>query len=524
MNLHVSFFEVLVEKRQKVNYILDSSRMQNADQYTIQELGILSAVLMEKAALKSVEIIEGYVKKEQSVLIICGSGNNGGDGFAIGRLLADKGYHPDIVFIGKKESRSEETKRQMAILERLQIPILEHMQEKEYDCIVDAIFGIGLSRDVKGAYKEVIDQINQMSGIKIAIDIPSGISADSGKVMGCAVKADHTVTFAYAKIGHILYPGANYTGKLTVADIGIYGDYDLDLDVCQIFDKQDASAWLPARTKDSNKGSYGKVLMITGSKGMSGAAYLSAKAAYAAGAGLVRIYTEEGNRCILQQLLPEAIVTTYEESDLETFSGLEQCMEWADVIGIGCGLGMSEKAMSLLEHLMQINHKPTVIDADGINLLARVEESKVKEWFAQNPNYILTPHMMEMCRFLKMDMKELKENRIQILKNACEAYRATFVLKDSRTLVGKKGSHFSINTTGNPAMAKGGSGDVLAGVICGLLGQKMDAYRAANLGVFLHGTAGDLARNRKSSYSVLASDLIDELANVYLELEANKYE
>ena len=340
-----SFFLHLFENqmygRPDMKEILTADQMRRSDQRMIQKMQVPSLVLMERAALQCVAAMKAEDIDLSKALVVCGSGNNGGDGFAIARMLVEEGNHPDVVLVGNYDHRSEETKIQMKILENLGISVGNSLPQKEYSVIIDAVFGIGLSREIKGRYAEVIDQMNRMTACKVAVDTPSGIRSDDGKVLGTAFKADLTVTFAFQKMGQILYPGCEYTGKLVTAPIGITRpEFFAEEEICMALEKSDVPAMLPQRKPDSNKGTYGKVLMITGSKGMSGAAYLSARAAYLSGAGLVRIYTEESNRAILQELLPEAVMTTYSLDETESFEELPDLLEWADVLCIGCGLGM----------------------------------------------------------------------------------------------------------------------------------------------------------------------------------------
>ena len=267
--------------------ILTADQMRRSDQRMIQKMQVPSLVLMERAALQCVAAMKAEDIDLSKALVVCGSGNNGGDGFAIARMLVEEGNHPDVVLVGNYDHRSEETKIQMKILGNLGISVGNSLPQKEYSVIIDAVFGIGLSREIKGRYAEVIDQMNRMTACKVAVDTPSGIRSDDGKVLGTAFKADLTVTFAFQKMGQILYPGCEYTGKLVTAPIGITRpEFFAEEEICMALEKSDVPAMLPQRKPDSNKGTYGKVLMITGSKGMSGAAYLSARAAYLSGAGL----------------------------------------------------------------------------------------------------------------------------------------------------------------------------------------------------------------------------------------------
>lgn len=486
--------------------------MQDADRYTIEEIGIPSMVLMERAALQTVEIMEEEQVDFHKVLVVCGSGNNGGDGYAIARLLHLKGHDVSIYFAGNDAKRSAENAGQKKIAEYYSISVKQELGNEEYSVIIDSIFGTGLCRDIEGDYYHLIEQLNQMNGFKVAVDTPSGIHDETGKVMGAAFRADLTVAIAFAKRGQVMESGNPYVGKLRMANIGIYKDAVMTEDkLTYCYDFADFKERFPKRAENSHKGSYGKVLLIEGSKGMSGAAILCAKAAYATGAGLVHIYTHEENRVIIQKSLPEAIVSTYTEYDENQLLSL---LDWADVVGIGCGLGMSDISDKLVRNTLQFAHSPCVVDADALNLMAN-DMTILND--AKQP-LILTPHMKEMSRLLSCSVKELQERKMDYLEEFVNQYAVTCVLKDARTLVGNAKEHTFLNLTGNCAMAKGGSGDVLAGIISGILAQKTDPYEAACLGVYLHGMAGDYARDIKGQYSVLASDIADCVGEILKQI------
>ena len=488
-------------------YLPTGEQMRRADLYTIEEIGVPSMVLMERAALEVVRCMEEEQLNFRKVLVICGSGNNGGDGYAIARLLHSKGHDVTIFFAGNSQKRSEENAQQAKIAAHYEIPVITNLGTEEYSVIIDALFGTGLKREVTGHYREVLCSVNQMAGKKVAVDLPSGIHDTTGARMGIAFCADLTVAIAFPKRGLFLQEGNVCAGKILTGDIGISSETFSEGTVTFGYEKQDLFLGFPKRKKNSHKGSYGKVLMIAGSKGMSGAAYLSAKAAYAVGAGLVQIYTHEENRVILQQLLPEAIITTYDTFDSEQ---LEKLIQWADLIGIGCGLGKSDTAERVMQYTLKRALVPCVVDADGINIL-----SKHMEWIEEtNALIVLTPHMKEMSRMLQCSVKELIEQRMEKLHAFVERYKVVCVLKDARTLVAKEHQNTYLNLSGNAAMAKAGSGDVLAGVIVGILAQQCEPYTSACLGVFLHGLAGDMARDKKGAYSVLASDLVAEISSV----------
>ncbi|MFR2836073.1 MAG: NAD(P)H-hydrate dehydratase [[Clostridium] nexile] len=488
-------------------YLPTGEQMRRADLYTIEEIGVPSMVLMERAALEVVRCMEEEQLDFRKVLVVCGSGNNGGDGYAIARLLHLKGHDVTIFFAGNSQKRSKENAQQAKIAAHYEIPVITNLDTGEYSVIIDALFGTGLKREITGHYREILCSVNQMTGEKVAVDLPSGIHDTTGAQMGIAFCADLTVAIAFPKRGLFLQEGNVCAGKILTGDIGISSETFSEGTVTFGYEKQDLFLGFPKRKKNSHKGSYGKVLMIAGSKGMSGAAYLSAKAAYAVGAGLVQIYTHEENRVILQQLLPEAIITTYDTFDSEQ---LEKLIQWADLIGIGCGLGKSDTAERVMQYTLKRALVPCVVDADGINIL-----SKHMEWIeVTNALIVLTPHMKEMSRMLQCSVKELIEQRMERLHAFVERYKVVCVLKDARTLVAKEHRNTYLNLSGNAAMAKAGSGDVLAGVIVGILAQQCEPYTSACLGVFLHGLAGDVARDKKGAYSVLASDLVAEISSV----------
>ena len=490
-----------------MKYLPTGEEMKYADRFTIDTIGLPSMVLMERAAMCVVDAVEREGMDVSKPLILCGAGNNGGDGYAVARLLKLKGHDVEILFLGKESSRSAENRKQMEIASYYNIPMHTELPNKKYSMVIDALFGTGLTRDVTGAYANVLEAVNAMSCCKLAVDVPSGVNDTTGKIMGTAFRADYTVAIAFVKRGLVFYPAQEYAGKVIVGDIGIMPDaLKQDAMMTYHYEWDDLCKRYPKRSANSHKGSHGKVLLIVGSKGMSGASYLSARAAYEVGAGLVQIYTDEANREILQKLLPEAIITTYTTYD-ETV--LHRLLTWADVIGIGSGLGTSELAVCLVKQTLQQASVPCIVDADAINILAQHQD-----WMNCQSELVLTPHMKEMSRLTGYTVKELQGSRIELLNELTAKYPLVCVLKDARTLVSKRGENLYVNVSGNAAMAKAGSGDVLMGMIAGITAQRMNCYDSACLGVYLHGLAGDAARDEKGSYSVLADDIIDGISCV----------
>ncbi len=521
-----------------MRYLVTGEEAAKIDRYTIEEIGLPQLVLMERASLALAEQVEEAVedKAHDRILVIAEGGNNGGDGIAAARILCRRGYRALVWLVGGLRKRTEACSKQIELAKKAGVEFVEPEccgvegsgALKGYRILVDAIFGVGLKRPVTGVQAEAVSAINRAGreegSLIIAVDIPTGISSESGEVLGCAVKADRTVTFGFEKAGMCF--ARAYCGRVTVAEIGFFLPGP-EQECCGFFtyQRKDVKALLPQRSPQGNKGSFGQVLLIAGSENMSGAAYLSAEAAYRTGCGLVKVVTHESNRTTLQQLLPEAVLLTYtsEENssgqDEDFVRALKASFAGAKVIILGPGIGQGAMAHFLTDRALLWAACPMVIDADAINILAG-DDRLLGERAGKAP-VILTPHMLEMARLagktLKPDreaVQRLREDRTRIAAAMAEQYGATVVLKDACTLVATPGQKYFLNSSGNDAMAKGGSGDVLTGVIGALIAEGLPAADAARLGVYLHGLAGDAAREDKGAYSVLARDLIDALPRV----------
>lgn len=500
-----------------MRYLPDGKQMKAADRYTIEKLNTPSLELMERAAAACVETIYNKKWDLSRICVVCGSGNNGGDGFAAARILAGAGCKVTVVMAGSPSRLTEESAYQKGLLEETNAGFSDDFEEEEYSIIVDAVFGVGLSRAVSGRYADIIQKMNRAAGKKLAVDIPSGISADTGAVLGNAFRADCTVTFQSEKLGLLLYPGKEYAGEIVTADIGISEDpMEADIEVSYTPELSEYCSMLPVRKADSHKGSYGRVLMIAGSKGMSGAAYLNALAAYRTGAGLVRIYTPEDNRIVLQQQLPEAIITCYDTYREEELLSL---LNWADVVCIGSGIGQEGTAERILLSVIRNCRVPCVIDADGLNLFSAHRKELEKGASLQA---VLTPHIKEFARLTKREVSEIQGDRVRFLREFVSESGFTCVLKDARTMILSKDGRLCVNLSGCSAMAKAGSGDVLAGVIAGLLAQGLTENTAAVLGTYLHGRAGEAAAEEIGDYSILAREIAGRLGRVMKEMTAVK--
>lgn len=501
----------------KMQYILSGNEAKELDRLSIQEYGIPSLVLMERASLKLAQRIRENVDRDKKILILCGSGNNGGDGVACGRILCEDGYPVDVWLIGNRQHASSEMESQLLIAEKtgMSVSVVHELHDLEnYDVIVDALFGIGLSRDITGIYREWVERINDFSGKVISVDIPSGVDATTGKILGIAVKADITVTFGENKTGLVLFPGAQYVGKLYVERIGFPLIALEELRASSFtYDKKDVKALFPKRIPRSNKGSYGKLLVIAGSVGMGGAALFAAKSAYLMGAGLVKVVTHENNRIMLQSNLPESLINCYDD-----FYDLTEDISWASAIVIGPGLGTGHMGETLLQQILTMEKKiPVLLDADALNLLAEKEEYFTRDGHGKRrllqfpENFVLTPHIKEMSRLSGRTVDVIRENMMEVV--SIPGNNATLVLKDARTIVANSAKKY-INMSGNNALAKGGSGDVLSGMIGGLLARGMDVFEAATLGVYLHGLTADEYVKHRSSSSMTASDILHILPEI----------
>ncbi|WP_230399994.1 NAD(P)H-hydrate dehydratase [Novisyntrophococcus fermenticellae] len=501
--------------------VISSRHMKALDAYTIENIGIPSPVLMEQAALAVVDCLQSGRYATDNILVVCGSGNNGGDGVAAARILHLKGYKVSVFTAAHPEKYSDGMKTQVQIARNYQVNFVTNPDYGEYTVIVDAVFGVGLARPITGNLLKIVEQINFSKTPVVAVDIPSGLHADTGAVMGGVIRAEETVTFAFLKPGLLLGHGQTCAGKITVADIGIYetGNFREAEPELPLFKPEEEDLLrLPIRMESGNKGTFGKVLLIAGSGTMAGAAILSGRACLRAGAGMLKIYTTTENRDLLLTSLPEALLSVYEPSEPVTHR-LQKDMEWADVIGIGPGISTEPYAARILEYVL--NHKgqkPCVIDADALNLLS-LHMSLLK---MAAPPCILTPHIGEFSRLTGISVSELKSNLYEAAGAFICNYGVTCICKDARTLTMMPDGTGYINTSGNSALATAGSGDVLTGLILGLLAQT-DGHNDIHIvpfTVYLHGLLGQRASMRLSKAGVLASDLIEELTIQNEKIEA----
>ena len=505
--------------------IAKSNQMVMMDQRTIKDYAIPGVVLMEHAAMAVCDIVP---KHSQSILVVCGIGNNGGDGFAIARNLIQRGQNVTVLGVGNPSHLKNDAKIMYDSLAHIETGLFWYdvCSEKKLDLlfqscdvIVDAVFGTGCNRVVSDGYLEVIGRMNRAKAYVISVDIPSGVNSDNGKIMGICVKANLTVTFTLPKLGNILYPGARASEVLKVVDIGIpqkvLEDFVFEYETID----QDTLRRLPSRKTEGHKFTYGKVLMIAGSKDMSGAAYLSAMAAYRTGTGLVEILTHESCRISLQCALPEAIVRTYQDE----FESLEKIfesigLESYDAILIGPGLGQSDVALRLLDVTLKQPTVPIILDADALNLVSK----NVDILLESSAPIIMTPHIGEMSRLTKFPPEAILENTVEFAQAFSKSNQVMTVLKSHRTVVCNPEGYTCINLCGNDGMATAGSGDVLAGVITSLVGQGLDPYLSSVFGVAIHSLSGDVACESEGHHGLMAKDIIEAIPKIMMKNEQLK--
>ena len=515
----------LERKERDMQYIVTAQEMKKYESFAMERIGIPPLLLMERAAMEMRDVLMRYVREKSRILVFAGTGNNGGDALAVGRLLAEKGAEVSFYMPGNRRRVSAETRKQLSILRNLGFAVFSKLPEAEYDIVIDGLFGIGLSRDIEGVYESAVEEIARFrakGALVASVDIPSGISADSGKALGRCVYADLTVTFEYAKAGHYLYPGKVAAGRLFIRRIGLDGRALKEAGLPSFFTYpgKELQNRLPVRNPAGHKGSFGRVLLIAGSRGMAGAAILCGRSIFRTGAGMVKIITPDSNREILQTTLPEAMVDSYGE--MPNLDGARKALSWADVVVAGPGMGQGEDAKALLYQVLagecgdgREGERALVLDADALNLIAGSQKLQEAVCSYKKGRMIMTPHPGEFARLSGLTMEEYGRDRKRAVQSLARRFGCVIVGKDAVTLAAapEEGPVF-LNLSGNDGMAVAGSGDVLAGVIGGLLAQGLPPYEAACAGVCLHGYGGDAAARARSRYGVMASDIIEGVMDV----------
>lgn len=504
--------------------IVTATEMKQIEQNTINTVGIPSIALMERAAGSVVK----HIPTGKMVLVVCGVGNNGADGLAIARMIKLRGNEVRLYIVGDIERATKEFRLQKNICDNLGILTLQERQI-EPDIIVDAIFGIGLSREVSGEFYDAIEFINKYKTRVhdnnnkcnvISVDIPSGLCSNTGKELGIAVKADITVTFQYQKLGLIINEGPRYAGEVFVEDIGIADPTDIHssddeevFDVKNIaftYDESDISLF-PERDKLGNKGTFGKVLLVTGSEGMPGASILTARSAFKCGSGMVKVVSSKNNRDLLMHEIPEAMFQAYEDMTVED---LEKELNWCDACLIGPGLAVSDLSKYLVNAVLEKCAKPVILDADGLNIQALSDLEGIRKRGQKKYKTILTPHPAEFARLTHTDVKQKKNYDIEFVSAIARNNFCYIAAKDARTIVTTGSQPVYINTVTSDSLATAGSGDIFAAVITSLIAKNMKTFEAVCLATLLHGMAGKKAAENKGSNAASASDIINAIGDI----------
>ena len=493
------------------------SEMRTMDRTAISKYGIAEQLLMENAgeAVYFV-LLREFGIKDRDFIVFCGIGNNGGDGFVVARKLHSNGGKVRVFILGDKGKFKGAAKVNLDILLKLPIEV-RHIESTESiktdlahcHAIVDAIFGTGLTRDVQGLYRSVIELVNESGKIVFSVDIPSGINGDTGKVMGIAVKADYTVSFGLLKVGNMLFPGHDFCGKLYVTHISfppsMYNNDSIKIEI-------NHPPRLVPRNKNGHKGDFGEVLFIAGAASYFGAPYFASLSFMKAGGGYSRLAAPQSMTPFIASKGSEIVFVPQKETKSRTISSengdsLLQLSEKMDMIVLGPGLSLEEDTQKLVRRLASEIVKPLLIDGDGITALCQDLEI-IK---ARKKETILTPHLGEMSRITGLSVPEIEINKIDILQRTARELNAIIVLKGAHSLIGYPDERVFINMTGNPGMATAGSGDVLAGTMAAMLGLGLNVQDAARKGVFIHGLAGDLAAEDGGEDGMTAQDILDHL-------------
>jgi NAD(P)H-hydrate epimerase len=508
--------------------IVTAHEMRQMDHHTIHTLGIPGVVLMENAGRGVYLIIEKILEElyQPSVHIFCGKGNNGGDGYVIARYLWEQGVDVQVSVVGEEKDIKGDAEINFNVVRKLEIPLnflnskrdLRKISRINADIIVDALLGTGISGAVHGFMKEVISYMNSMEGFIVSVDVPSGLNSDLPIVEGDAIHADFTVTMALPKICHIFHPARNHVGKLYIADIGLPPEVRFSPDIMiQMIEKPDID--LPERPADSHKYSCGKVAILAGSVGYTGAATLASEAAMRMGAGLVILGIPEELNPVVEMKLTEVITKPYGGKQLQNSKdpAIQELLDWCDVLAIGPGLGRSSETQQAIVNILQDFEKLTVLDADALYALAHFPKLLKKS----RPNWILTPHHGEFLRLLKnVTKKQFSGQFISQAQKYSQKHDLTLLLKGPPSMVTSAGGQVYVNPTGNPGLASAGTGDVLTGFVAALLAQGMGPVAAAATATYFHGKCADELIGEGSPHSLLAGDLflnIDKVLHDHLK-------
>jgi NAD(P)H-hydrate epimerase len=516
--------------------VLNTQQMREADRRTIDDIGIPSIVLMENAGRQAVAAMEAAFEDlpTSHVGVLCGRGNNGGDGFVVARTLVQRGVETSVFLLGSVSEVRGDARTNLEILGRIGLTVVEitnaqawelHFSEiSQCELLVDAILGTGFHGQLSGLLETVVADVNGLGIPVVAIDLPTGVSADSHEVEGEAIDASMTVTLAAPKIPLILPPADSYGGDLVIADIGIPLPIldEVEGPYIEILTRERMRDLVPVRTADSHKGDFGRVLVIAGSLGRTGAAHLAAIGALRSGAGLVTIATPRSCVPVIAAMAPEYMTEPLDETVAGTidYSALDRVLDIkADVIAVGPGLGQSPGTSAFVQGLLERAGVPLVLDADALNAFAGDPDRLVGR---DGVDVVITPHPGEMARLLNISVEAVQRERLHHATEFAASHRLHVVLKGHRTIIAGPDNRAFVNLTGNSGMATGGTGDLLTGMIAAWFAQLLDAEAACKLAVYLHGTAGDLAEADEGEVALIAGDLASRLGDAIMELTARR--
>ncbi len=495
-------------------HVVTSAEMRELDRITIEELGVPGVVLMEHAGRAVADQVARRAPARARVVAVCGAGNNGGDGFVAARWLRQQGFDARVVLVAGRPRAGGDAALHLAAYEKQGGPVADSggLEDELAGAavVIDAIFGTGLTRVIEGQLAALIHRLNAAPALHLAVDVPSGLDADTGRTLGVCFDADVTVTFAWPKVGLVSAPGFEQVGELVVVDIGIPRALPERLGVkLSLLDLATASALVPRRPRGGHKGTFGHLLVVAGSPGKTGAALLCASAGLRAGAGLCTLATPPAVRPTIEGRAWEVMLAELDGerpredalATLLTLAAGKRAIAW------GPGMPTSPSAGELLRAALRVLEQPLVLDADALNHLAR-DPSILAQARAQ---VVLTPHPGEAARLLGSDVATVQADRVASARRLAELTRAVVVLKGARSVIAAADGRAVINPTGNPGMGTGGTGDVLTGVVGALLAQGLAPFDAAVLATYVHGLAGDLARDARGEIGLVAGDLLSFL-------------
>jgi len=506
-------------------YLVTAGEMREIDRQTIESYGLPSRILMENAGLGATRILLKKFKNliNKKVGIVAGRGNNGGDGFVIARYLAKKGIHITIYLLAKKSMFKGDAAENLKILAPLDITVIEVSNQKSLlkhtnsmlhqDIWIDAILGTGLKSDVKGFLKKIIEFINSFKKPVFSLDLPSGLNADTGQPCGACIQAHTTATFAFAKTGHLIFPGAIYSGNIEIVDIGIPKHIVEKIEPKQfLLTHELISSALQKRSPEAHKGATGHLLILAGSTGKTGAAAMTATSAMHSGAGLVTLGIPKSLNNILEGLVIEAMTIPLPEAeggmlDERSLDKIIKLMVDKKCLALGPGLGNASGTKQLVIKIIQKCRIPIIIDADGLNSL--IDNTDILKNL-KNP-IILTPHPGEMSKLIEKPVSFIQKNRISCARKFAKNFKVHVVLKGARTIIAHPDGKVFINPTGNPGMAAGGMGDVLTGIIAGFVTQGYSPEAAIHIGVYLHGATADILAKDIGPFGFLATEIMSAI-------------